>query len=87
MLMKIDKTRLLKYIDDKYNNDDTKLFLKADINFCKDIIKKKKQADEIVTILYQRIEKNNKELFFHTGEKMWYCYCNNAWQMTGSAIR
>lgn len=61
MLMKIDKTRLLKYIDDKYNNDDTKLFLKADINFCKDIIKKKKQADEIVTILYQRIEKNNKE--------------------------
>lgn len=30
---------------------------------------------------------NNKELFFHTGQRMWYCYCNNGWQMTGSALR
>ena len=60
MLVKIDKTRLLKYIDDKYNNDD-KHFLKADIDFCKNIIKKEKQTDNIIKILYQRIEKNNKE--------------------------
>lgn len=60
MLVKIDKTRLLKYIDDKYNNDD-KYFLKADIDFCKNIIKKEKQTDNIIKILYQRIEKNNKE--------------------------
>lgn len=30
---------------------------------------------------------NNKELFYHTAQRMLYIYTDNGWQMTGAALR
>lgn len=36
---------------------------------------------------YPANPQNNKDVFYHTGELMLYVYANNAWQMTGAALR
>lgn len=36
---------------------------------------------------YPSSPQNNKELFFHTDQRMLYVYSNNGWQMTGAALR
>ena len=36
---------------------------------------------------YPMSPQNNKELFYHTGQRMLYIYTDNGWQMTGAALR
>lgn len=36
---------------------------------------------------YPMSPQNNKELFYHTAQRMLYIYTDNGWQMTGAALR